>query len=1103
MSARPANGCSKCGQIVPAIAPEGLCPRCLLTALFDSTPGASDEIAPASNPAPSGLRRFGDYELIETIARGGMGTVYRARQTRLGRIVALKMLALGEAGAADFLERFRTEAQAAASLDHPNIVPVYEFGECEGQHFLSMKLIEGVSLASGLGPDQGPISAEDAACLVATVARAVHFAHQRGILHRDIKPGNILLDAQRVPHLTDFGLAKLIEQDSTITRTMAVLGTPAYMAPEQAAGRTREITTAADVYGLGSVLYQLLAGQPPFAGGTTLETIRLVLEQDPRSPVALNPRADPDLATIALKCLAKEPAARYGSAEALADDLDRWLRHEPILARPIGALERALKWIRRHRGRAALLAMAALGLVSAGVVSTVMNVRLSSAQRVIADQAEARRRELVQLNVATGNRLTEEGDPFSALKAFAEAARLDVNDPDRLALHRWRFAVTRGHLPQLERAWVHTNPVARAGFSPDGQTVVTASGRTAQAWSIATGEAAGVPLGHDHALTWAGFSPDGRALVTRTDQGNVQIWSADSGAPIAGPFSSTPPGAFRNAVPRQLSFHPTNHALVIPGQPIVLIDPLAAASRRELRLAPGQRVNQALFAPDGRALAVLTDNLTAVWSVADPEEEPQVRWRSSRLSRNGAWSPDGSTLAVTDHLFRAHLLDAATGASIAAPLLHGDMVIGCEFSPDGDRLLTWCFDNTARLWNGRNGQPMATPLRHNGPVRSAAFSPDGSRIATASADGTARLWDGHTGESLGLTLRHGAAVLQLAFAPDGERLLTASADGRARLWRVSTNGPARWSWKFAAPTESAVFSPDGTQVAVVGLHTNALVWHVGSGQPAGPSLAHPLRVLDVAWIDNRRLVTTCADGNLRTWLVNSGELQSSTPLPADSLNHREGRILPGGRRFLACFAKRPPAVWDLSTGQEIFALGARPVSNFGFSGNGKFLATVRTGAAEVWAADTGHSLAQPIRLLANSTDIAVSNDGRKIATSSHDYYSVIWDVATGKKLVGPMRHVGSIRHTIFTPDDRVLVTASDDRTVRLWDVETGEALGLPLQHGSRVLRISIRADSRAMATACSDGRARLWEIPPTTDSVEEMLRVARELAGERSPPAEF
>src|SRR6266513_3092656 len=347
-----ARFCRKCGAAIPPDSPQQSCGACLLEwGLGPDKPVAGG--GDPGRPMPV-LMDFGDYELLEQIGRGGQGVVFRARQKSLNRIVALNVIGLGHLATKVHLKRFRLEAEAADRLEHPGIVPIHEVGERDGSCYFSMKFVEGGQLDEVARRMSMPI--RQAVELIAKVARTVHFAHEHGILHRDIKPGNILLDAKGEPHLTDFGLARLVESESSVTHTLDVLGTPSYMAPEQAIGNNAAVSSTTDVYGLGAVLYQLLTSQPPFAGGATYETIKLLLDSEPRQPRLLNPKIDRDLSTICLKCLEKDPKRRYPSALALAEDLERWLKHEPIQARHTGVFTRGKKWVRRTPTTAGLMA---------------------------------------------------------------------------------------------------------------------------------------------------------------------------------------------------------------------------------------------------------------------------------------------------------------------------------------------------------------------------------------------------------------------------------------------------------------------------------------------------------------------------------------------------------------------------------------------------------------------------------------------------------------------------------------------------------------------------------------------------------------------------
>jgi eukaryotic-like serine/threonine-protein kinase len=467
--------CEQCGAQLPPNAPQGLCPRCLVGMAL-SLAGASGSrnletaAGPARETSSSALGRvryFGDYELLEEIARGGMGVVYKARQMSLNRIVAVKMLLFGQTANGDFVKRFHAEARAVARLHHPNIVAIHEVGIHEGQHYFSMDYVEGQTLAERAW--NNPVPPALAADYLQTIAQAVHYAHRKGVLHRDLKPSNVLIDTMDQPRVMDFGLAKRLQDDSDLTLEGQVLGTPNYIAPEQAAGKRTGVGPVADVYALGAVLYYLLTGRPPFLGESLEETLNLVLHAEPVAPRLLTPAIPRDLETICLKCLEKEPQQRYGSAQALADDLHRWLRREPILARPSTPVERVIKWTKRKPVIAVLSGLMALSL-SLGGTAVIWSWRNAVAARERADKALATITEMQAIE-----KLFARGDDASALAQLARALRRDpANGPAAArvlsALTQYGLAGTNGLRKPFERG----SPYISYKLSQDGQYCVLA-----------------------------------------------------------------------------------------------------------------------------------------------------------------------------------------------------------------------------------------------------------------------------------------------------------------------------------------------------------------------------------------------------------------------------------------------------------------------------------------------------------------------------------------------------------------------------------------------------------------------------------------------------
>ncbi len=1133
------RACPQCGQPILPNAPNGLCRRCLFQSL---DAGGLDE---PPRDAGDEIRQLGDYELVKELARGGMGVVFKARQRSLGRWVAVKVVSGGAFALKDFVRRFKTEAEAAAALDHSNIVPIYEIGEADGQPFFSMKLLEGGTLARKTAPDVTALGVNVRA--IVKIARAVHYAHQRGVLHRDIKPNNILLDANGEPFLTDFGLAKLVENHSALTQTIALLGTPAYMAPEQARGEARSLTTTADVYGLGAVLYEVITGSPPFAGGTSVETVRLVLESDPKRPSALNPVVDRDLETVCLKCLEKDPNRRYGSAEAVADELERWLQQEPILARRVTALERMVKWVRRRPAVATLAGIAAAALLAVFLVSSVLTWRLRTARREVLNQAETNRVTAVRLLVSEAARSVEDGDYFSALLPLTEALRREQPAGEGDTLQRQRLGILLRFCPRLEQLWLHGGSIVHGSLSPDKRRLAVAvSDGTAQVWDLESGARVGPSLVHTARVAQVVLSPDNRRVATLNRWGWVQVWDLASGQRLG------PHIPHRMEFNEPLLFAPDGGSLVVPGRTAAALWRLEPEVSRGFELNEAGVVHGAGWSSDGSLLITGGDDRMArLWDVRTaqptlpPLEHPAlVQW--------AFFTPNDRHAVTIAQDWRVRVWDAATAELVRTTDPFG-YVMSSAVSPDSRWLATGGFDGLARIWESTNTGPPLAVLRHQGAVGAIQFSQDSSWVLTGSYDGTVRRWDRATGTLLPPILHHSAGVAVTLLGANDQTLVTAGFGGDARQWRLPPQGGARtivplsaapvltefrrdaaeflivsrdgqvqawsvageggkvWSVEHGGAANAAALSADGQVLAIGGENGEVSLWDLAGHNlrlrlPAPPSweVWTPMHQGRPSWVvlsaDGSRLAVATKKGNVLLWQLGPtarliAQLPHSDP-PLILAMTRSGRWLATGD-----FSGQV-RIWDGASGDLARALPPLDGASGGlqFSPDGSHLVTADWNysndslSARLWDPETGRELTPALRHRDGVLTAGFSSDGQWVATGGEDNLARVWSVASGRPSTPFLGHRGFVTAVAFDPAGRLVATASRDGTARVWDAHDGQPVTPSLPHADSVTQVTFSPDGKLLLTASEDKTVRLWDLAPIPWPTDDLVALAELLS---------
>lgn len=1018
-------------------------------------PSAEDRLVPkkdveaeSTSGGPPVLEdfRLDGYEIGDALGRGGMGLVYRARQVALNRPVALKII---RGDPARLVSRFQIEAEAVARLQHPNIVQIYEVGWKDGRPYLALEFIDGGSLEEKLAGRPQP--AREAAELVRTLAVAVDYAHRRGIIHRDLKPSNILLTDGGVPKIADFGVAKRLELNDHETREGDLIGTPCYMAPEQASGEGEHVGPATDVYSLGVILYEALTGRAPLQAPTAIETLILVNVQEPVPPRRLQPRIPVDLERITLKCLEKEPGRRYACALDLADDLGRFLNNEPILARQVPWFERAWRWARRRPALASALGAAAIGLVAAILAGWQYNVMLrrfnsdlqaaAAHAQTNANRAEEAKREA--LNYAKSEAVQREQAEktlyFSHI-ALAESEWRNNNvagadlllekcvpGPGRHDYRGWEWSYLKGlSHPELLtlrgcRQWVHS-----LAYSPDGRRIVAGAGLPfnlpgtnpsitpgdLRIWDSATGQLIAAPEKHAGAIWAVDYSADGRRIASASADGVVRVWDAQTCQTIAklsGPEVSNV----------SIKFSPVGSLMAI-------------ADSRSLRLWDWKTQEIKLesthfrgncpmaFTADGTRL--VAGHESNVVELLDIKTGAIVRSFKAEFGqiRGVTYSPDGSILAGATEVGPVVVWDAETGQERLQLRGHGGESTCVAFSPDGARLVSGSVDQTVRVWDLKTGFEVLNLRGHTFGVRSVAYQSDGTRIASGSQDGTVKVWDANR-DPRGLRIRKGDNggewTGRLSFTPDGERIVVVRHDLGLLQSYDATSGKSlsqksiRIDNQYRCPRGDTTLDEECRRLAgpLRDDPKQIIVWETSTGRQLQTLQGHTTRVVSAAFAPDGRRLASAARG-----AAGSGELGESI-------------------------------LWDVASGTPLRTWPGKASSavvRHAFSSRGeRFASGHDDGTIQVWDTETGALLLTLVGHRGSITDIAFSFDGYHLATVAREDPTLrVWDLSDGAEILTLRGDKHPLTSVAFSPDDRRLVSVGYEGSVKLWDATTGQEI---------------------------------------------------------------